>query len=402
MARRREPWVVISSRPTYWYYKLAPWDSYRSTGIRKRYSRAGKILNQRDAEEYAREQWQAHLARQETKPRARTLREMLEPYFLYYRCPHIARIRADRKQYSRRYAHEQRRRLEMYVFNDPLADKVATEITPGDLEDWKQRRLAAGVGVRTINMALNAISTAYHEEIHNNPRAIPYDPTAYVSPVAADTQEAGIYTLEELRRMFADPAAWGYSATHPGTQGNRAARDLAVWHAYAFALAHHQLGERPSALRQLIWGDIEDNILTLTRTKTRVPRAVPLPAQLQTALEEVRDRAIRIADDDLIWSYDDGSPRAQTWFRKRWNHMTNILQLPDTDPDGRRRTPYSLKRSLITHLVDAGADPILVREWVGHAHTSGERALTPAQARYKLRRSERLQGLRPMVEELLS
>lgn len=398
MGRRAEPYSVIERPSGYWYYKLADWRNYRSTGIEIKRNSKGKALNEREAWEFAREEWERHkLDRGGVQP---TLREMLAPYFVWGECPHIARVSNDRGAYTQDYAHWQRRRLEKYVLNDPIADKTAIEVTPGDIEDWKQRRRAAGIGLRTLNMTLSAISTAYKEEIHRNPKRFAYDPTISVSAVSHESQRFGIYTLEEVRAMFADPNVWGYNRKHPGMPGYTEAHHFG----YAFALAHFQLGERPSALLRLDWCDREGDRLTLSKAKTKThhERTIPLPAQLQDALDELRDHSIRIAPDDPIFCYDDGTRRSHDWFEKRWRHMMRTLGLPGRDSDGRKRTPYSLKRSLITHLIDVGEDEVLIREWVGHSHSHGEqRVLTPTQARYKERQAERLERLRPAVEKLL-
>lgn len=50
---------------------------------------------------------------------------------------------------------------------------------------------------------------------------------------------------------------------------------------------------------------------------------------------------------------------------------------------------------------DAGADEMLVREYVGHAHTGGfSRILTPSQARYKGRQPDRLRELLGFISSL--
>lgn len=396
MGRRSEAYTVIDSKPPYWYYKLAGWSRYKSTGIRIRTTRSGKPTNRREAEEFAREEWERHkIGRGGVQP---TLREMLEPYFDYDRCPHVARVLADNKHYSRDHAASQRKRVEMYVLTDPVADEDAIEVTPGDIEDWKQRLLSRKVGARTINMTLSAVQTAYREEIHRDPARFRYDPTASVSAVSHQSDERGIYTLEELRRMFGSPEPWGYTKQHKGTAGV----ELSTLQAYAFALAFFQLGERPSALLRLDWGDVSEGTVTFSQTKTHRPRTVPLPAQLSDALEELREDAVRIGPSDPVFGYEDGRRRGYTWFSKRWRHMMKALKLPENDSDGCKRTPYSLKHSLITHLIDAGEDEILVREWVGHAHTHGEhRVLTAAQSRYKRRQTQRLAQLRPSIERLL-
>lgn len=67
--------------------------------------------------------------------------------------------------------------------------------------------------------------------------------------------------------------------------------------------------------------------------------------------------------------------------------MMDVLKLPERDPDGNKRVPYSLKVSLITHVSDDGLAPQLIADYVGHARGRGEAALVfaPVQRVYKRR-----------------
>jgi len=61
-----------------------------------------------------------------------TLRGVAEPYYVWDRCPHVRRLLDEGKQISRRYVADCRRRLEAYVFTDPLVDLQFFDILPGD------------------------------------------------------------------------------------------------------------------------------------------------------------------------------------------------------------------------------------------------------------------------------
>jgi integrase len=162
-------------------------------------------------------------------------------------------------------------------------------------------------------------------------------------------------------------------------------------------------GERPKNVLSWDWRDIGEDTVHIRRPKDpSKERTIPIARQLTEALGELRDMALRIADLDPVFCLDDGHRRTSTWYRKRFEHMMEELDLPRNDPEGNPRTFYSLKRSLITHLIDSGADEVLVREYVGHSHGYGEtRVLTPVQSRYKSRQTERLRELVPSIEALL-
>ncbi|WP_322786014.1 tyrosine-type recombinase/integrase [Sediminispirochaeta bajacaliforniensis] len=132
---------------------------------------------------------------------------------------------------------------------------------------------------------------------------------------------------------------------------------------YTFALMMFTTGERPSAILRLNWGDIEGDMVTFRQTKATGPRSVPIIEGLVTTLQEYADTRIRINENDPVFCHDDTGQRLPyAFFPKRFAHMMATLGLPVDDAEGRKRTPYSLKSSLITHLIDGGADPILVRD----------------------------------------
>jgi integrase len=405
MARHTEPYTVTTrGGRKFWYYKLAGWSTYKSTGIRVKWSKSGEAINHRQAMEFARERWEESLA---GAPDETTVSELCAPYFIWEdgeapRCPHIARVLADKKEYTRQWAYWQRRRLEKHVMQDELGDIVARELTPGRIEDWKRRKLSEGVGARTLNMTLQALSTVFREEIHRDPHQFTVDPTATVSAVATESERQGYFTLEEVRTIFASRGPFGYSG-----RGVRFipknSREMLAQSAYTFHLAIFCTGERPSNILSWNWEDIEEDTVRIRRPKDRrKERTIPIARQLREALGELRELSVRIADDDPVFADEAGQRRTKTWYRKRFAHMMDDLELAAEDPEGNRRRPYSLKHSLITHLIDEGADPVLVREYVGHSHAHGEgRVLTAVQSRYKARQTERLRELVPAIEELL-
>jgi integrase len=401
MARPTEPYTVITraGKPC-WYYKLAGWKSYKSTGIKVRWSKNGEPINWRQAADYAREQWEASLG---GAPDQETVSDLCAPYFVWDRCPHIARLLADKKEYTKEWAYWQRRRLETHVMRDDIGAEYARELTPGAIEDWKRRKLSEGVGARTLNMTLQALSTVFKEEIHRNPKRFTMDPTASVSPVSAPSAQQGYFTLEELRRLFASREPWGYSG-HGARFIAKNSRDMLAQSAYTFHLTVFCTGERPSNILSWNWADIGEETVRIRRPKDRrKERIIPIPHTLQEALNEFHELSVRVADDDPVFCDEAGQRRTKTWYRKRFFHAMQALELPERDPEGNARKPYSFKHSLITHLVDEGADPVLVAEFVGHSHQRiGERSLSPVQSRYKARQTERLREIVPWIDALLS
>jgi integrase len=162
-------------------------------------------------------------------------------------------------------------------------------------------------------------------------------------------------------------------------------------------------GLRPEAILSLRWRDIEGDVLFFESTKTKKDgRRVPVVPAVLEALEDLR-AAAPAPPDGYVFGYEDGSRCTQGWYRLRFLAAMNAAGLPPLDAEGRKRVPYSFKHSLITHLIDGGADEVLVREYVGHSHGAGfGRILTGTQRRYKHAQTERLRLLLPKIEAILS
>lgn len=393
MARRRKPYTVILVKGSpYWYYKTEEMDQYRPTDIRVQL-RAGKPSNKAEAERWAAEQWKQNHPENPSSPM--TLEQFLAPYYIPGICPHIGRVLADNGRYSERWAKDQRRRIERYVLPDPIAQFTVQDLRPGHLEDFKQRLRRNKLSVRTINIILSALKTALKEGYHRGD--IDHDPTVGVGTLRGKSKETGIFTLEEMRRILQEPSLFAANVRYKGNQKGKSPDDAA----YLFFFLCAVTGERPRAILDLRWRDLTEDMLAFERTKTTDGRSIPLVSRAVNLLLQFQEGALRVAPDDFVFSYDDGTPMQKTWYEKRFRHMMERAQFPDTDSEGRRRIPYSLKHSFITHLIDAGVDEVLVREYVGHSHGYGiSRILTPAQSRYRHRQLDRLRDILPKIEEM--
>jgi integrase len=241
---------------------------------------------------------------------------------------------------------------------------------------------------------MGAVKTALREGYHRGD--IDHDPIAGVARLHEDPKETGIFTKDEIKKIFSDPSFFFVAQKHYGIIRGKQPNNLA----YVFFLVCALTGERPKAVLALHWEDFIDGLLYFRQTKTQKNgRYVPVCHILNTALTQLKDSAVN--KNGYIFGYEDGTGCTQTWYHKRFNTMMKRTQILKDDAEGRRRIPYSFKHSLITHLLDAGADEILVREYVGHAHTYGSsRVLTPVQAKYKHRQAEKLRKLLPMIETL--
>ena len=349
-----QPYYLMK-RGKIWYYRLSNENTYHSTGQTVE-SRA----HSRASEEY----------------RNRGLCvEAGTPFALYQRkfytaeCPHCARLTAERRPMTERWRIDQRARLDK-LESDPIFRKSIDRLTPGDLYDFRTRLLAI-MSPSAANRYLGTVKTVLHEAFLR--RDIAVDPTAGVGRVRTEGSPTGIYTPAELR-VFVTAEHW-----RRGESRNRWAYPDSA--AYVYALIAATTGARPDSILNAKWGDITDDVWHVRKVKTR-EYAIPLVEATVHALNELKDNSIRVSPSDNILCYELGRAFTRSWVRDRWISAMASSGLAMVHETG-RRTPYSLKHSLITALLNAGADELLVREYVGHSHGTGiRRVLTTAQQHY--------------------
>jgi integrase len=395
MGRPKKPYSVITrSGSQCWQYRLEGWSRYKPTPIKVVY-RSGEPRNEAAALAWAAEEWKKLEKTSVIETQGPTLRAFLEPFFVPATCPHIARIIDEEGRYSERWAREQRSRLKRYVFTDPIAKKIVSDLRRGDFDDLKRRLKEQGLSPHLINITMGAIKTCFRERMERE--EIERDPTAGIRKSKEKTGETGIFSLDEVRRIISEPKLFTPRVRNYGILRGPRPEDLA----YTFFVLCGLIAERPDAVLSLRWGDVRDDVVTFRETKTAVDgRRVPVVAKVVDALDALRSKSLRTGDRDWIFGAADGVQCVNTWYRKRFRAMMGRAEFPACDADGRRRITYSLKHSFITHLVDMGADEVLVREYVGHSHGHGTtRVLTPVQAIYKHRQAARLRELLPWIEK---
>ena len=387
MPRRALPYSVrVRSGSSYWQYRIEGMRGYKPSPIKVLCKADGSPRNRTQAETWAAEEWRKAGGRSpETGP---TFRDYLLPFFVPGFCPHIARVLNDKGRYSLMAAKNHRSRIDRFVYTDRIADIPLADLRPGHFEDFKGRLKTTHLSNRTINILLGALKTALREGVHRGDLAA--DPSAGVGALKESPEELGIFSRAEVSRIITEPDLFDsghYPRAKPPTPDHLAR---------LFFLLLAVSGERPAAILDLCWGDVDGDTLHFQRTKTTNGRAVPIIGYAVRELE-----AFRGEDEAPVFGYVDGTRCGGTFYAKRFRTMMKKAGFPALDEDGRRRKPYSLKHSLITHLVDAGADEVLVREYVGHSHGYGStRILTRVQATYKHRQAERLREILPWIERI--
>lgn len=335
----------------------------------KRVTRSTQCKLKRDAEEYVRDYLDDLWRRHERRVELRTFGEYSEPFFLWDRCPHVARLRDEGRSIGETHVKKSRQWLESYVLGDPFCETPIGEITRGDLVDLRarvRRKVEASLrerglfdenyrtGANTTDKVMDSVKTILSEAHFR--QDIPADPGARVGKVHRSKRETGAFTgPEETASLFAErPGIW---------------RDRLGWQVFAFA-AH--TGLRQSEVLALSWAQLADGILEVNRAwktpktiglpKWGKVRTIPLPEAARQIVVERRAEAPSTTGDALVFCYPDGSRLGVTWWGKRFN---NAMSEAGIDRAGRNIRPHSFRHSLNTHLLANHVNTLLVEAYLG-------------------------------------
>ena len=371
----RSPYL-LKRRGKYWYYRLANQKTFHSTD---------QVLRTK-AEEWVIK----HLQELEMGPLPGnvTLKKYIEPFFIWDRCPHIARLREEGKSISESYATKQRRRMETYLCTDQIVELKMGSIRRSHVLDFRRRLVEKNTGARTVNMTIGILKIVFHEALFRED--IDRDPTLGVGQLKYEQQEIGIFTRQEMIDLFADrPGVW---------------RNLQVY--TAFLLAAH-CGLRRSEVLALTWNklDLSSGVIFVDRalTDNELPKWDKKRKTLMTskcigALKELRKESAWVQPDHFVFCSAGGTPRKFTWWKKNFEAAMIRASLMSREEghliNPRNLRPHSFRHSLNTLLRGGDADPAKLREMFGWSNETVQDGYTHWEA-------EHFEAQRRKIEELL-
>jgi integrase len=374
---------ILKKRGKYWYYKLAGQKTYHSTGkVWQNHAEAWVISKLKlNAEP-------SFYVEDELSPDDIPLREYIEPFFDWDRCPHGTRLREEGKSFSERYAENQRRRKERYICDDEIVDLKMRDIKRSHILAFRRRLIDNGTGGRTINLTIGILKIVFHEALFRED--IDRDPTLGIGNIKYDEEETGIFTRQEIIDLFTErPGVW---------------RDLQGY--TAFLLAAH-CGLRRSEVLALIWGqlDLADGAILVNRAMTGngLPkwdktRSTLMTAKCVQALKELRAESEWVLPHQYVFSRKNGQPRGFTWWKKRFEtamvRAGHMRKENGKISNPRRLEPHSFRHTLNTLLRAEDVDPAKLRATFGWSSEA-------VQDGYTHWRVEHFEAQRRKIEELL-
>jgi len=340
---------LLKKRGKYWYYRLAEEETFHSTG---KTAKNGAEL------------FVIELIKQnktDTRHADRlTLREYADRYFIWETCPHVGRLVSERKSITKRHVKEQRALLERNVFTDAIADVKISKLRRADILDFRTRLLKrTDDKIRTVNKTVGVLKTIFKEGIFRED--LDRNPVVGIGDINYQQRETGIFTIEELRNLFPSDSLGPW-------------KDILDHSCFLLAAA---TGMRKAEILALRWENInfEKRFIRIdTAWKSREELGLPKWDRIRVTpillfgdfvmsrLTNLHEQSIRIATNDLVFCYDDGSRLGDTWWKKRFN---SAMEKAGIDKKARKLMPHSFRHTLNTILIDAGKDPAKVRSVLG-------------------------------------
>jgi integrase len=358
-----------------YYYRLGagPW---KSTGCKRK----------DEATDYALERLAEAKRAQEAARRsleAVSLREYLKPYY-GPACPHVARLRGDKKQIGDEHIKHCRALLDKHVLKDTIADQNVRELRRADILDFKSRLLAS-LGDGQVNRILRVLKTCLKEGVYRE--ELEHDPTAGVGNISYKSAARGVFSREELRALFP-------------------AKGLGPWaslQAFTCFLVAATVGARRSEILALRWGavDLDKNEIHIReawKSDTvlgspkwgRLREGLALPTVTAGRLRALRAASLHVLPVGLVFN-KDGARLTSRWWQEQFYAGMKAAKI---EAKARRLTGHSFRHSLATALRDAGVAAEKVQAALGWSDTRTMDGYTHFSA-------EHLRGQADIIDRLL-
>lgn len=277
-----------------------------------------------------------------------TFREYAEPFFVWPTCPHASRLLEENKQIGEGYVKQGRSLLEKHIFTDEVFCSLRiADIRRGHVLDLRDR-LKAKIGVcttlnRTIEKAKVVLSEAFYRG------DIDMNPGAGIGVIKIEANVRDVFSLEEIREMFRErPGYWPEPL------------------AYDFLKVMAFTGMRNGEVSAITYEQISGADLIINRAfksrgeegrpKWDKDRAIVIPSSIAGILKG--------PGKGLVFKHKDGRRIGQHYIE---TEIKAALQAAKITRPG--LTAYSFRHSLNSHLLAAGADPILLQSWMGWSST---------------------------------
>lgn len=240
------------------------------------------------------------------------------------------------------------------IKGDPIGSRALGDLTLTDVEVWRNRIHAAGVGAATVNARLKVLRMVCRRAVAD--RKADRDPTDGVRELSRDITEKSTISWDAEARLLAEAR----------TAQDRAMILLGVdaglrWQEAA-AIRLDCLDGDMVVVRFKIERGHRDPV---PRTKGGKPRRVPTTPRLRAALAEAIAERGALAPDDLVFVSPDGAPLDYgNWRHRTWKGLRRRAGLGVGDATIGFHT---LRHTAATRWANGGIPPHVIQAWLGHA-----------------------------------
>ncbi len=276
-----------------------------------------------------------------------------EHLFIYEECPYIQNRLMKGKTYSRSWAAQERRIL-VGMIQPHFTDRDLREITEREIDDWVMSLRAERKGAKTINHVITILKIVFGFAVKE--RLIEENPCEHIEPFALMTREKGIFTNDELERLFKR-------------------YDLSLWKSeahFALNMTAAVTGMRLGELLGLRICMVNGNVITvanawnpldgLKSTKNGKVREIPIPEVLGKLIDR-----LAFGRDSQSYVFSPGStPIDHKTVYKHFSAALNGIGIPPTERLRRNITFHSYRHTFNTRLIESGMNPETVRLLTGH------------------------------------
>jgi integrase len=277
-------------------------------------------------------------------------------FFLWDSCPHVARLREEGKSITKRYVAIQRTNLETHVLKSRLQKMRLQDIRRSHILDFRTSITKKDLASGTVNKIMSVLRVIFNEAVYR--QDIVVNPMIGVSDIKDNAKPTGIFSIEELDRLFPDDfkQIWNEVLDYTcfflaATTGMRRGEVLALkWKHIHFDQGYISVEEA--------WKDLD----TTGPPKSNHSRTVPMANILRERLILRWEDTYNKSHDDLVFCNIDGSRLGETWWKKRFDKALERAEIPT---EGRRLRPHSFRHTLNTMLRASGENPDKIRVMLG-------------------------------------
>lgn len=191
--------------------------------------------------------------------------------------------------------------MENHLLTDPVVKVRLAALKRSHILDYRERLIEKLGYTRTVQEAVGVLKTILKEAYFRED--ISRDPTVGIGSTRYQPKEIGVFTADELKKLF--------PAVPPGPGGNLTgytvflmAAITGMWRGEILALTWECVSfqEKCIEIRQA-WKDRHE----MGPPKWGKTRVTPMPNQLAKALEQYRAQSSHAGGNDLVFCYDDGT-----------------------------------------------------------------------------------------------